>query len=63
MTVKLVGETVEKEIERLVNGKTSHQNLTAISKSLNVIVKAYADSIRYSKERGEKPSIPFYEEV
>jgi len=63
LTVKKVGEVVDREIERLCAGETSHLNLTAISKSLNAFVKANTDALRYAKDRGEKPNIPFYEEL
>ena len=63
LTVKHVGEIVDREIERMASGETSHQNLTAISKALNVLVKSNADAIRYSNARGEKPNIPFYNEL
>jgi len=63
LTVRKVGEIVDREIEKLCDGKTSHQNLTSISKSLNVFVKANTDALRYAKERGEKPDIPFYKDL
>jgi len=63
LTVKKVGEVVDREIEKLCSGETSHQNLTAISKTLNVFVKANTDALRYAKDRGEKPNIPFYNDL
>ena len=63
LTVQKVGEIVDREIEKMATGETSHQNLSAISKSLNVMVKANADAIRYANARGEKPNIPFYNEL
>jgi len=63
LTVKRVGEIVDREIQRMSDGETSHQNLTAISKALNVMVKSNADAIRYANARGEKPNIPFYNEL
>ena len=63
MTIKRVGEIIDREIDKMASGQTSHQNLTAISKALNVLVKANADTIRYANARGEKPTIPFYNEL
>lgn len=63
LTVKRLGEIVDREIQKMSDGEISHQSLTAISKALNVMVKSNADAIRYANARGEKPSIPFYSEL
>ncbi len=63
LTVRKMGNVVDREITRLCSGETSHQNLTAISKTLNGFVKANSDALRYAKDRGEKPDIPFYKEL
>ena len=63
LTVRKVGEIVDKEIQRLSSGDSSHHNLTAISKALNSAIKANTDALRYAKDRGEKPDIPFYKDL
>ncbi len=62
-TVRKLGEIVNREIEKLCNGETTHHNLSAISKILNTAVQANAGALRCAKDRGEKPDIPFYKEL